>query len=187
MNFFVLEFTIIPLWKYDKSCVHECIRNCPINHGGNRHFFVRVEKISTCTVVVLHTCLVDNLIIIYYIYLSLTFSMTFVSRCFVLYPLHLLSSSVEPLICLRVITIVCPLYVHRMSTETVDIRWRCGGDSVDILCSHIEGTEESERTYLGGLSDSKRISDVEYTYHHRMIFLYRHTFFMYCSYYYKVN
>ena len=133
-------------------------------------FFVRVEKFSTCTVVVLHTCLVDKLIIIYYIYLSLTFSMTFVSRCFVLYPLHLLSSSVEPPICLRVITIVCPLYVHRMSTVSVDIRWRCGGDSVDILCSHIEGTEESEWTYLGGLSDSKWRSGVESTHHHRMFF-----------------
>ena len=149
-------------------------------------FNIRLYVVPS-SVVFLHTCLVDNLIIIFYIYLSLTFSMTFVSRCFVLYPLHLLSSSVEPLICLRVITIVCPLYVHRMSTETMDIRWRCGGDAVDILCSHIEGTEESERTYLGGLSDSKRISDVEYTYHHRMIFLYRHAFFMYCSYSYKVN
>ena len=48
-----------------------------------------------------------------------------------------------------------------MSTETVDIRWRFGGDSVDILRSHIEGTEESERTYLGGLSDSKWRSGVE--------------------------
>ena len=105
----------------------------------------------------------------------------------VLSPLFLHSASVDPPICLRIITIGCPLLVHRMSTKTMDIRWRCDGDSMDILCSHIEGTQESERTYLGGLSDTKRISDVEYTYHHRMIFLYRHAFFMYCSYSYKVN
>ena len=149
-------------------------------------FNIRLYVVPS-SVVVLHTCLVDNLIIFFYIYLSLTFSMTFVSRCFVLYPLHLLSSSVEPLVCLRVITIVCPLYVHRMSTETVDIRWRCGGDAVDILRSHIEGTEESERTYLVGLSDSKWRSGVESTHHHRMIFLYCHAFFQYRSYSYKVN
>ena len=118
----------------------------------------------------MHTYLVDNFIIIFFFFLSLTFSMTFVRRCFVLSPLFLHSASFDPPICFQIITIGCPLYLHRMSTVSVDIRWRCGGDSVDILCSHIEGTEESERTYLGGLSDSKWRSDVESTHHHRMIF-----------------
>ena len=96
--------------------------------------------------------------------------MTFVRRCFVLSPLFLHSASFDPPICFQIITIGCPLYLHRMSTETVDIRWRYGGDSVDILRSHIKGTEEADRTYLGGLSDSKWRSDVESMHHHRMIF-----------------
>ncbi len=96
--------------------------------------------------------------------------MTFVRGCFVLSPLCLHSASFDPPICIQIITIGCPLYLHRISTETVEIRWRYGGDSVDILCSHIEGTEESEWTYLGGLSDSKWRSGVESTHHHRMFF-----------------
>ena len=43
-NLCIPEFTIIPLQKYDKPCVHEYIRHCPLNHGRNRHFFCTRRK-----------------------------------------------------------------------------------------------------------------------------------------------
>ncbi len=128
-----------------------------------------VQNYNRTSRIILRTYLVDNFIIIFYFYLSLTFSMIFVRGCSVLSPLHFLSSSVDPPICLRIITIGCPLLVHRMSIETMDIRWRFDGDAMDILRSHNGESTESERTHIGESSDSKRRSDVKSTHHHRMI------------------
>ena len=51
-------------------------------------------------------------------------------------PLFLLSSFEES-----------PPHLHRMSTETVDIRWRCDVDVVDTIWTINEGTTENQRRW----------------------------------------
>ncbi len=50
--------------------------------------------------------------------------------------------------CLRFFSIECPLNVHRISIETMDIRWRCDGDAMEMLRRNIEGCSECMLTKM---------------------------------------